>query len=81
MLGVVVGATIGTRVLHIAPPKKVKATFGLIPDCHISAPDSARTWGTHLIPKIDLYKAIGSSLRAGVLLACLFLRYRSSIMG
>jgi len=24
-----------------------------------------------LIPKIDLYKAIGSSLRAGVLLACL----------
>ena len=30
MLGVVVGATIGTRVLHVAPPKKVKATFGLI---------------------------------------------------
>ena len=25
-----------------------------------------------MIPKIDLYKAIGSSLRAGVLLACLF---------
>ena len=25
-----------------------------------------------MIPKIDLYKAIGSSLRTGVLLACLF---------
>ncbi|HZD12914.1 MAG TPA: sulfite exporter TauE/SafE family protein, partial [Candidatus Binatus sp.] len=30
MLGVVIGAALGTRILHFAPPRKVKAIFGVL---------------------------------------------------